>query len=103
MENARTIRFRLRMSLGDERGFTIIEGVVACMLITIGALATLQIFSAATQNTFRAEQSQVVNARLQSELEKINALPYSQASMTESVAAVSDPNDPRSRISGSTF
>jgi type II secretory pathway pseudopilin PulG len=103
MNRARTNRSRFGIGLGDERGFTIIEGVVACLLITIGGLATLQIFSAATQNTFRAEQSQVVNARLQAEIEKIKALPYSQASMSEGVAAVSDQNDPRSRISGSSF
>jgi type II secretory pathway pseudopilin PulG len=89
--------------LRDESGFTIVEGVVACLLITIGGLATLQIFTASAQNTFRSEQSQVVNTRLQAELEKIKALPYSQVAMTESVGPVSNPNDPRSRISGAGF
>ena len=89
--------------LRDESGFTVIEGVVACMLITIGGLATLQIFTASAKNTIRSEQNQVVNARLQAELEKIKALPYSQVAMTEGVAAVANPNDPRSRVSGSTF
>ena len=87
----------------DERGFTLVEAVVAGLIMVIGALATLQLFDAGTRNTYRAEQSQVVNNRLQAELEEIKALPYDEIAMTSAPAASPDSNDPRWRVSGASF
>lgn len=91
-------------SLGREQhGFTVIEGVVGALLLTVGALATLQVLDAGTRNTYRAEESQVLNNRLQAELEEIRRLPYSEIALTEAPAASGDPNDPRWRVSGSRY
>jgi hypothetical protein len=84
----------------DQRGTTLIEGLIAALLLTAGALGALQVFDAATRNNFRAEQSQVVVNRLQAELERIQALPYAQIAMTDSPGTSSDPLDPRSMVSG---
>jgi hypothetical protein len=87
----------------EESGFTIVEAVVASLLLVLGALATLQLFDAATRNNFRAEQSQSVNNRLQAELEKIRTKPYAEIGMTSNPGHSSDANNPRWRISGATY
>lgn len=88
---------------GEESGFTIVEAIVASMLLVLGALATLQLFDAATRNNFRAEQSQSVNNRLQAELEKIRTKPYAEIGMTANPGHSSDPNNPRWRISSTSY
>ena len=87
----------------EERGLTIVEGVVAALLLVLGALSVLQVFDASTRNNFRAEQSQVLNNRLQAELEAIGALPYDEIAMTGSPGSSGDPNDPRWRVQGASF
>ena len=102
MAAARYIRRALGRLRRDERGFTIVEGAVAGLLLVAGALGALQIFDASTRNNFRAEQSQVVVNRLQAELEQVKALPYPALAMTSSPAPSTDPYDPRSLVSGGT-
>ena len=87
----------------EERGLTVVEGVIAAMLLVVGALGVLQLFDASTRNTFRAEQSQVVNNQLQAELEEIKQLPYDQIAMTGYPGASADPKDPRSRVANTVF
>ncbi len=87
----------------SEAGFTIVEAVIAAMVFVVGALAALTAFDAGTRNTYRAGESQVVVNRLQSELEKIEALPYTQVAMSATPTTSSDQNDPRSRVSGTNF
>lgn len=94
---------RARSVSADERGFTVVEGVIAALILVIGALATLQVFDTGTRNTYRAEQSQVVVNRLQAELEEIKALPYDQIAMTGNPGSVVETNDPRWRVSGVNF
>jgi Tfp pilus assembly protein PilE len=89
--------------LREEDGMTIVEGVVAALIVVIGALATLQAFDAGARNTFRAEESQVVVNRLQAELEKISALPYTQVALSSMPTASAEANDPRSRVTASSF
>lgn len=86
-----------------EGGFTVIEGVIAAMLLVIGVLGTLQLFDAGTRNTFRAEESQVVNDRLQAELEAIRQLPYSEVGLTNQPTSSIDSGDPRWRVSGTQY
>lgn len=90
-------------ALRDQRGMTIVEAAVAGLLLLIGALATLQLFDVGSRTAYRAEESQVVSNRLQAELERIEALPYEQIAMTANPGTTSDPNDPRSRVSGVSF
>jgi hypothetical protein len=84
-------------------GISMIEVMVAALVLTLGALAMLGLISSQAHNTFRGEQSQVVSNRLQAEMEKIKALPYSQIAMTALPADTSDTSDPRWRMSGSSY
>jgi Tfp pilus assembly protein PilV len=63
----------LKDRLGAEGGLTIVEVMVAAMVLVIGAFAIFKIVDAATRTSYRAEQSQVVSNLLQRELEKIKA------------------------------
>jgi hypothetical protein len=84
-------------------GISMIEVMVAALVLTLGALATLGLVSSQAHNTYRGEQSQVVSNRLQGEMEKITQLPYSQIAMTALPADTIDTSDPRWRMSGSSY
>lgn len=90
-------------SLRDESGMTIVEAMVAALLLAIGGMATLQVLDVSARTTYRAEQSQVVVNQLQRELEELRTLGYEEVAMTSLPTAVADANDPRRRISGGRF
>jgi type II secretory pathway pseudopilin PulG len=82
---------------------TVVEVVVAAMILAIGALALATLVNAASHTSYRAEQSQVVSNRLQEELEKIKQLPYAQVALTAIPTDTSDLSDPRWRVSGTSY
>jgi len=82
---------------------TIVEVVVAGMILVVGALGVLGIVDAAGHNVFRAEQSQVVANVLQKEMEKLRQVPYGELALTSLPAHASDPEDPNSRIASTSF
>ena len=86
----------------DERGVTVVEAMVAALLLVIGALAVLQLVDTTTRNSYRVEESQVISNRMQSELEQIRRLPYSQVALTTAPASSSDPADPRRRVNATS-
>jgi Tfp pilus assembly protein PilV len=86
---------------------TLVEVVVASLVLTLGSLAVLSLVSASARNSYRAEQSQVVSNRLQDEMEKIQQLAdnadYDRIALSQAPAPSSDPNDPASRVSGTSY
>lgn len=86
-----------------EDGMTIVEVVVAGLILTLGALGVLGIVDAATRNTFRAEQSQVVANVLQGEMEKLRQIPYEELALTALPTASTDPDNPNSRVASTRF
>lgn len=95
----------LRRAITDESGFTVVESLVAALLLVIGVLGSLQVFDAGARNTYRAEESQVLNDRLQAELEAIKALPYDEIGLNTTTPPAHAPGvkDPRWRVSGTRF
>jgi hypothetical protein len=94
----------LRRGLGrlaeGEDGLTVVEVVVAGMILVVGGLGVLGMVDTATRSTFRAEQSQLVNNVLQRELEEIRELPYDEVGLTALPVYESSENNPNSRVSG---
>ncbi len=86
-----------------EDGMTIVEVMVAAMILIVGGLGVLGIVDAATRNTFRAEQSQVVSNVLQAEVEKLRQLPYAKLALATLPAHDSDPESPGSRVASTSF
>jgi hypothetical protein len=99
----RAIRGSLRRLHRSEGGFTVVEGLVAALILVIGGLGALQVFDAGARNTYRTEESQVLNDRLQAELEAIRQLPYAEIAMTSAPVDQSDSSDPRWRVQGTTY
>ena len=93
----------MRRRLADERGLTIVEGVIASLILVIGALGALQIFDVAKRTTFRTEESQTLNNRLQAELEEMKDLPFGELALNAAPGSAANENDPRSRVEGTNF
>ncbi len=89
--------------MGTEGGFTVIEVVVAAFILAIASLAVFGLVDAASRNTYRAQQSQVVNDVLQQEMEKIRALRYADVALTSLPTQSVDPTSPNYRVTGAQF
>ncbi|MGC1164987.1 MAG: hypothetical protein WA862_02660 [Solirubrobacterales bacterium] len=87
---------------GGESGLTIIEVVVAAVVLVLGAGAAFGVLGAATKNAQRAKATQVALDLAQEELERLHSLPYEELAVTQPVPAA-DPLDPNSRVSGTEF
>jgi prepilin-type N-terminal cleavage/methylation domain-containing protein len=86
-----------------ESGFTIVEVLVAMFILLIAAGATFKALAAATDNTQRAKESQVLLDVAQQEMEKVRNIDYSQIALTSSPGTSASSLDPDSRVSGGTF
>ena len=93
----------IRRHVAREDGFTVFEMLVASMLLVMGMMATLLAFDAATRNTYRLKQSQVVLDRAQQEIEQIRALPFAQVALASNPAASPDTGSPAYRVSNGRF
>jgi type II secretory pathway pseudopilin PulG len=82
---------------------TMIEVVIAALLLVLASLAVITAVNASVRNNFRAQQSQVVADRMQQELEQITQVPYAQLAMTSAPVHSNDPSNPNWRVSGATF
>jgi hypothetical protein len=96
---------RTEFPLAGQGGFTIVEALVAGLMLMIGGLGALQLLDASTRNTYRAEESQVAINRIQRELEVVRRLPYEEIALNTSSppAFSSDENHPLHRVSGTRF
>jgi len=90
-------------ALRDEAGLTIVEVLIAGVIVIVSGLALLGLVDAAAHGSFRAQQSQVVDGRLQAEIEKIRQLPYSQIALTQDPSHSIDTASPDWRVSGASF
>ena len=94
---------RCRPTPARDGGFTVVEVLIAAVLLAITAIAVFGLVDAASRNNYRSQQSQVENDRLQQEMEKLKQVPYDQLALTSLPAHSSASNDPNSRVSGTTF
>ena len=85
-------------SFRSERGFTLIEVLAACAVISIGVASTLKTFGATGRTVTRSERTQVAIQRAQSELDRMRTIPYGELALTSPPATSSDPKDPGIRV-----
>ncbi len=89
---------------GDrEAGFTIVEVLVAIVILVIGALTTFSLLSAANRNTDRAKESQVALDLAQQELEALHSLTNKELALIKTPPHSSDSLDPNYRVSSGKF
>lgn len=88
---------------GAESGLTIIEVLVASIVLVLGAAATFGLLAAATKNAQRAKATQVSLDLAQEEMERLHSLPYESLAVSSLPETSSDPLDPGYRVQGSQF
>ena len=86
-----------------EAGFTIVEVLVAILIVSIGAMATFTLLSAATRNAQRAEASQVALEYAEQELELLRSMEDKKLALTTPPPASANVNSPNYRVSNGTF
>jgi type II secretory pathway pseudopilin PulG len=89
--------------IARENGFTIVEVLVAALILTIGALTTFGLLSTATKNTQRAKATQVALDRAQREVEALRSLSNKQLALTATPENSANPLNPSYRVSGGAF
>lgn len=89
--------------LDSEAGFTLVEVMVAALILTLGAFATFGVLSAATRNGQRAEASQVALNRAQQEMERMRSFTYEELAMIETPPHSTNKLSPNYRVSDNSF
>jgi prepilin-type N-terminal cleavage/methylation domain-containing protein len=88
-----------------EQGFTIIELLVAVLIVLIGIIATLGVFSASKRTTLVAQRHEIAVHVAQKEMEAMRTLKYSELGLNVTSSAgpqySSDPKSPNNRIRAS--
>jgi type II secretory pathway pseudopilin PulG len=82
-------------SLSEEAALTIIEVLVAALILAIAAMATFGVLASTVRNGQRAKATQVAIDQAQQEIEKLHSLSYDELAMTKSpnhATSVLDPN-----------
>ena len=81
-----------------EAGFTMVEVLIATLVLVLGALATFGMLSTAAKNTQRAKATQVAQNRGQQELEALRGLTFQEIAMEATPEHSGDPLDPNYRV-----
>jgi prepilin-type N-terminal cleavage/methylation domain-containing protein len=86
-----------------EGGFTIIEVLVATLVLAIASMATFGVLASTVRNGQRAKATQVAINQAQQELEKLHTLSYEELGMTVTPQHESSTLNPNHRVVGGTF
>src|SRR6185503_10746390 len=86
-----------------DEGFTLVEVLIAVVVMSFGVAATMRVFGAAGRTTVRAQQHEVGVQRAQAELDRLAALAYGELALTSTPPSSSDPKNPGNRVSGGNF
>jgi type II secretory pathway pseudopilin PulG len=86
-----------------EAGMTIVEVIVATLILALGAAATFGVLTSASKNTQRAKATQVALNRAQLEIETLRSLSNSQLAMTATPNKSTNTLSPNYRVSNGTF
>src|SRR4051794_27144010 len=86
-----------------EAGFTIVEVLVAILILAIGAMTTFALLSAATRNAQRAKASQIALEFAEQEMEYLRSLENSHLALTATPPHSPNSLNPDYRVSGVTF
>lgn len=98
----RARKARLESPAG-ESGLTIVEVLVAAIVLAMGAAATFGVLTSATKNAQRAKASQVALDRAQEEMEKLQSVEYDQLALTTTPQHETSTLNPNSRVVNGNF
>jgi hypothetical protein len=98
-----TVWLNKRLLSGSESGLTIIEVLVAAVVLVLGAAATFGVLAAATKNAQRAKSTQVALDLAQEEMERLHSVPYDSLAVNSHPKTSSSPLNPGFRVNGEEF
>jgi len=88
---------------GGERGMTLVEVVIAALVLAMAAMATFALLASATKNAQRARQTQVSLDLAQEELERLRSVPYDDLAISSAPTPSASKQSPNFRVQGNTF
>lgn len=88
----------IRLARGEEDGMTLIEVLVASIILALAAMATFGVLAATTRNAQRAQALQVALDKAQEEMEKLQTLSYDELALTEPPRDSTKPLNPGYRV-----
>lgn len=89
---------RLLRPLRQEDGLTLIEVLVAAIILALAAMATFGVLAAATRNAQRGQALQVALDKAQEEMEKLQTLSYEELVLEKAPSPSSNPLNPNFRV-----
>jgi prepilin-type N-terminal cleavage/methylation domain-containing protein len=90
-------------SANREDGFTLIEVLVASVILVLAAMAVFGVLAAATRNAQRAQATQVALNKAQEEIEKLHSIPYNELALFKAPSPSTSSLNPNYRVSGNEF
>jgi prepilin-type N-terminal cleavage/methylation domain-containing protein len=87
----------------SESGFTLIEVLLAVTLMAVGIAATVNVYGGSSRSALAAQRSGVASHQAQKELDRLSKLDYDTIGLTSTPASSTNPLDPGSRVSGTSF
>jgi type II secretory pathway pseudopilin PulG len=93
----------MRRALDKQDGFTVIEVLIAALILVLGAIATFGVLASATVSTQRAKATQVALDRAQQELEALRSLNDEELALTSTPPPSSEAENPNYRVLGGQF
>ena len=85
-----------------EDGFSIVEVLVAALVLSVGVIAMIATFDASRRLTGVAERQTLMVHRAEREFERVAALPFTQVAMTATPAHSADPQNPNYYVTTAT-
>jgi prepilin-type N-terminal cleavage/methylation domain-containing protein len=85
---------RLRRVGRGQEGFTLLEVMIAALILAIGILAVVGVFDSSRRLTTVSEKEEVVAHRAEAELERIQAMPFAAVALTSNPSHAIDSADP---------
>lgn len=82
---------------------TLIEVVVAALVMAMAAMATFALLASATKNAQRARQTQVALDLAQEEVERLRSVPYQELALSSLPSPSSSKLSPNFRVQGTEF
>src|SRR6476659_3450992 len=82
---------------------TIVEVLIAILILAIGSMTTFSLLAAAPRNAQRAKASQVALEYAEQELELLRSMEDKNLALTASPSSSTNKNSPNSRVANGTF
>lgn len=93
----------MRLPIYSEDGFTIVEVLIAALILVAGAIATFGVLASATVDNQRAKATQVALDRAEQEMELLRSLSDEELALTAAPVHSSEEENPSFRVSNGKY